>query len=92
MSDPGDKNSLFIKCHCSCHLLEVQRYDYNEEDEGFYVSMWKFQTWREKLTWKERLRWCWNLITKGNLWADNIILTNEKAKEVANYINKHLVK
>jgi hypothetical protein len=90
--DCKEEESLFVKCECTTHLFEIQRFKYEDRDEGFYVSLWSPQEWRTRLTWKERLRWCWNLIKNGTLWADNIILTNEKAKEVVDYVNKHLVK
>ena len=87
-----EKPSLFLKCDCYSHLLELQRYEYDKHDQGFYVAMWKHQNCSPKMHWALRLRWCWTLLTKGRLLADNIILTNEKAKEMANYITRYLPK
>jgi len=94
----GEKEPLLVKCECSSHMLELQRYDYgamkdtDKVDDGFYVSVWAYQGNINELPWKERIRWCWRLLTKGNLWADNIILTNQKAKEVSQYITQYLPK
>ena len=86
------QNSLFLTCDCYSHVLEVQYYDYAPEDRGFYVSIWKHQCTTEKLSWGQRLRWCWILLTAGNLLGDNIILSNEKAQQIVDYINKNLPK
>lgn len=78
--------SHYCKCDCNGHLLEIQRYDYKEGDDGFYFTMWANELSGGKLTWKERFRWCWNILTKGTPWADHIIATNESARRVAEFI------
>jgi len=90
--DPGLQDPLFLKCECTCHILELQRFEYEEKEQGFYVAMWTPQDWSSRMGWRERLRWCWHLLTKGRLLADNIILTNEQARSMAEYVGKYLPK
>ena len=86
-----DRPSLFIKCDCSCELLEVQRYDYDDElAKGFNFTFWKRGRINRPMDWKERFRWCWRILRTGDPWADSIIATDENAKKVSDYINKNL--
>jgi hypothetical protein len=82
--------SHFMKCDCYGHLLEVERYNYKDGDEGFNFTMWRQELDRRNLSWKERFRWCWHILTKGTPWADHIIATNERAREVAKFILDNL--
>lgn len=86
-----DKKSLFEKCQCSTHCFEIEYFCYEpKDDKGFYLSFWTYARKAEKLCWKERIRWIWNIIKTGNPWSDSIIINNEQAKEITEYINKHL--
>lgn len=92
-SNNQDFNSIFEKCACSAHTLEIQKYCYETEyDEGFYISIWHLGRGSNNMCWRERLRWVWRIICTGNPWADSVILSNKQAKKLADYINKHLPK
>lgn len=84
--------SLFIKCQCSSHCLEIERYCYDKNDDGFYITIWDCFIHNKKLTWKERIKWVWKIISTGNLWADSIIINNKQAEEIVKHIKKHLLK
>jgi hypothetical protein len=95
-NDTGVKDPLFLKCSCTSHAVEIQRYDYSQpedvyEDEGFYIAMW-LQHFNYKLTWSERFRWILNIIRTGVPWADSVLLTNDQAKQLKQYIEQHLPK
>lgn len=80
--------SLYLKCDCSCHLLEIE-YD-DDFDDSFCIALWSRGRQGEILSWRDRIRWIWNIIRTGNPWSDSIIINKTKAKEIINYINKHL--
>jgi hypothetical protein len=80
--------SLFIKCLCSTHLFEIERSDDNE----FNLTFWHYSRQDTILGWRERLRWIWRIFRTGNPWSDGIIISDEQAKTIVNYINKHLPK
>ena len=90
------EKSLFVKCQCSGHVFEVERFvdDWTDggHDEGFNLTFWNYGRNDNTLCWRERLRWIWNIFCTGKPWADGIIIENEQAKEITNYINKHLPK
>ena len=81
--------SLYIKCDCSTHMLQAERYYEDKVDKGFNFAIWYYGI-RGTLTLKERLRWCWKLLTTGNIWADSVIITDEKALELADFIKTEL--
>jgi hypothetical protein len=42
------------------------------------------------ITWKQRFRYIWQIITKGFPYTDMVCLSPEKAKQLADFINKKL--
>lgn len=85
-------NSLYTKCDCSSHMLEVERYYVDEHDRGFNISVWHYGHNGNIRKWKERFRWCWRILRMGNPWADSIIATDERALELANFIKNEIDK
>jgi len=81
-----DKSCL-IKCTCGCQMLEAEVYDYGDGDEGVNFTVWaRGRDGKRIWKWKERFRWCWNILTTGSLWADDIIVSNKDAHELAKFI------
>ncbi len=74
----------FYECECGSEVVAISKDRDDEEDPCIYMSFFK-QGFRGiyALTWKERLRAIWTIITKGTLWADNIILSPKEAKNLA---------
>lgn len=88
MQNPKFK-SLFIKCDCYGHLLEIQKFQYEDNplQSGLYITIWNFDQSNRPMTWKERLRWCWYILRAGDPWADHIIVSKEKIQQISEYIN-----
>lgn len=86
-----NNNSHFVKCDCSSHILECERYDEDKFNQGFNFAFWNYgQDGNERRKWKERFRWCWRILRTGNPWADSIIATNKNARGLAEFILKNL--
>lgn len=88
MEQNNNQKSLFVKCQCFSHLLEVECI----ESEGFNLTFWRYIRQDVILNWHERLRWMWRIFRTGNPWTDGIMISNEQAKTIVDYINKHLPK
>jgi hypothetical protein len=89
--DIGEKDPLFTKCECSSHILEVRRYDYCDEgDKGFYFTHWNYGRVNHPMGWKERIRWCWRILHTGDPWADSIVVSDENAIKISEYIKTNL--
>ena len=84
--------SFYTQCDCSSHLLQVERYYFEEYDKGFNFSVWHYGHAGNIRKWKERFRWCWRILRTGNPWADSIIATDERALKLANFIMSELNK
>lgn len=82
-----NNKSLMLKCECRGAAIEITHWN---DDNEFWFSIWKQSPYLRPLRWKERIRWCWNILRTGNPWADDIILTSENAKKVAEFINNNL--
>ena len=84
--------SLYTPCDCSSHMLQTERYYINKEDNGFNISAWHYGHNGNIRRWKERIRWCWRILKTGNPWADSIVLTDDRASELSNFIKTELNK
>lgn len=96
MNQKTEETPLFLKCSCTSHAVEIQRYNFSTpvdayQDEGFYIALW-LQHFNYKLCWRERFRWIWNIFRTGVPWADNVLITNDQAKQLKQYIEQHLPK
>ena len=58
-------------------------------EEELYVSFWKEGINPVQLTWWMRLKLCWLSLTKGNYYEDQLILSKESVKELAEWINEN---
>lgn len=74
----------FYECECSTEVIAISKDRDDPEDSYIYLAFFN-QGFHGiyALTWKARLRAIWTIITKGTLWADNIILSPKEAKNLA---------
>jgi hypothetical protein len=84
-SDPK-RPATFIQCDCHHHALHIDRYEDDEWDKGFEISIWDRSPAKMPFPFLERLRWCWWILRKGRPWADYLIIDDAKAKEISNFI------
>ena len=87
-----DFDSMFLKCDCSSHTLEIERFNYGKHDRGFNISSWILQRNSTKLPWRQRFRWIIQILTTGELWSDNIVLSDKNAIKLSDYIKNSLDK
>lgn len=66
------------QCSCGSEALHVWR----DDDTGLvYLSTWAPKRYAKG--WTRRLRHIWRIVTTGEPWDDEIVLTPEEAREVA---------
>ena len=75
----------FIKCDCHSEGMLITKFD---DEEELYFSYWREGINPIKLSWWMRLRLCWMVLTKGNVYNDQVILNKEKAMELALWIQE----
>jgi len=91
--------SHFVMCDGGCELIQLDRtvdvYT-NDEDESksFCEKHFEFSMWNRvgdsPLSFRQRLRWCWNILRTGMPWADMVILSDEKVKNLAEFIYQNI--
>lgn len=77
-----NKNEIFITCDC---VSEVVHFQYDPGCEGlkyYEVSMFR----RGSLSLWNRLWMIWKILTTGTPYADDVIINQAKAEELANWI------
>jgi hypothetical protein len=86
-----DEEPLFIKCDCGSEMFEIRYSIWESEfvvDRNFNLTMW-YMGKSHPMTFKERLRWCWRILRTGDPWGDGIIVSENTAKKISEYINKY---
>jgi len=78
----------FIKCDCHSEGMLITKFD---DEEELYFSYWREGINPIKLSWWMRLKLCWMVLTKGNVYDDQVILNKEKAIELASWIVLNVV-
>ena len=82
------KVERYFSCACRSDVLRVARVDMEKGEKEFEVSIFRQ---RPPLSWKERIRWIWKIITTGDLWGDDIILTPRQMAELKGFIDDALM-
>ena len=75
----------FIKCDCWGEGMLITKFDGEEE---MYFSYWRQGINPIKLSWWMRLKLCWMVLTKGNVYDDQVVLNKGKAMELALWIQE----
>ena len=78
--------SEFIKCECYGEGMGI---DYDPEDKLYYFSYWQNALSNGQLSWKDRLRYCWQVLTKGKAFNDELILNQESTDKLVSFLNKN---
>ena len=81
--------SIMVKCECGGEAIEVAHWANAEAPDDFCFAWWK-QGFKHPMSWRERIRWCLNILRTGNPWEDNIIVNQDQAKQIADFINQEL--
>lgn len=71
----------FYECECGEELIMLSR-----ETDDCYIYLAFFQQnfgGRYFLTLRERIRYMWQILTKGTVWNDMVIIDREEAKKLA---------
>ena len=96
MTDPNDYgvvDRLLIKCDCLTHALELvyieDKYDGDNSVKKFELSAWQLMNSDRPLCWRQKIRWIWRILRTGMPWTDMMIISDDKAKEIVEFINKH---
>lgn len=80
--------NLFLKCDCHGEGIE---FEYDEDSKQYYVAFWNqgFNA-NKKISLLKRIKFAWQLLTKGHLFTEMVILDDEKANLLADFIkNNH---
>ena len=78
--------SIFIKCDCHGHLLELEKYD--DTDNYFSLIYWVLGGYGERMSFIERIKLCYRVMRRGKICDNEIIINDDKAKELSEFINE----
>ena len=80
--------SIFIKCHCGCNVLE-----FNSDDElkNINIAIWVNHPGVRPFSKKERIRWCDYVMKTGMPWADHTIVNIKDAQKIVKFLNKYII-
>jgi len=83
-----NNNSLLVKCHGCCHILEIVNDNDFDSEPLFYVTVWS--QYPNSISFIDRLEAIWKLIRGKNLDGGDVIITQSDAADVINFLTKKL--
>ena len=94
--------TTYIECDCGAHLLQVTHVyeifdDTNSNTKSpqvrqeFDLAMFSYRTYNKKPNFFERLHIIWNYLRTGQMHKDQIILSEEEAKKLVDFINENTI-
>ena len=75
----------FILCDCKTEGILLSE---DEEVNLMYLSFFQYGYNPTKMSLYLKLRYCWQVLSKGKPFNDNIILNKENSKELVKELNK----
>jgi len=89
-------NKTYIECECGTHLLQVQTeielFPCQEKTrfwQEFYLAMFAYRQSKDSI-WR-RIAIAFKYLRTGQMHLDQIILTNDEASKLANFINENII-
>lgn len=82
----------YFRCECYSEGIQVERdvetIDYDKEFfcVNVYFAKMHYGTSNNLPTLREKLRHCWRILRTGRNYADEVILSADKARELGNYL------
>jgi len=75
----------FFTCECYGDAIQTMKFD---DEDLIYFSIW-YQGPHRKVGWKHKLKYIWRILTNGSPYGDQVILSKQKSKQLANWLLKH---
>ena len=82
----------FIECSCGTEGIMISN-DYMDNKEPVIdLAFFKYGYNPDKMSLYQKLRYCWQVLSKGRPFGDEIILNKEQTKELIIGLNKFIKK
>lgn len=78
---------IFLECSC---YSEGIKFDYNKEENTLEISIYQRGLTPRTRSWKEKLRWIWQIITKDNVYGDEIMLEKNNINRLVEFVNENI--
>jgi hypothetical protein len=76
-------NTKTIRCSCYHEMLHLS---WDEELNILDMSIWAPYSTNTTMSWKQRLRYCWQILTKGRPYGDQVVMEKEHIAELADFL------
>ena len=74
-------HTTFVECSCGTEGISVSRWD---GDPEVSLSLWSRDYYSgSRLGWRQRLRFAWQALSTGEPYLDQIVLTDDDARRLA---------
>lgn len=82
-----ETKELLISCECKGEIMSFISFP---EDGDIYVSLYSHYYVNNNLNLMQRLKYVWNVLITGKVHTDQIILSKENAKTIADWIKNNV--
>jgi len=82
----------YFRCECYCEGIQIERdieiFDHDKEafNVHIYFAKLHYGTNNNMPTLKEKIRYCWRILKTGRIYADEVIFSVDKTRELGNYL------
>lgn len=77
------RDSISIYCMRYGHMMQMER----DKEGQIDVSIWERGFNNVQLSWRERLRMGWDVLVKGEPWADYLVMSPEDATKMREWLS-----
>lgn len=68
-------SKIFIECECGVHILRAEK-EIQDGSCTYYLSMYTYGN--SRYNWIRRLKICWNILKTGEIYRDQLVLTEQE--------------
>lgn len=68
--------------------MEGMGIDYDPEDKLYYFSYWSEGITNKTLSFRQKLRYCWNVITSGKAFNDELIFRQQDVNKMITFLKQ----
>lgn len=84
-SDPLEKD-IFLNCSCHSEGIQILKF---EDEEEFYISLWRSGINPQKPSLRTRLKFCFYTLFGAGVSHDEVVLDSKNVKKLITWVNAH---
>lgn len=77
-------NGSYFMCECGGETLYIEKYNDPDLPPEYWIALYRLGCYKRSL--KNRIKWAWKILWKGDLWIDQVTLSQENIDRLGEFI------